>query len=169
MSQVTQRQGVYLSTMNVLAEAGINFDDGQNVEAVITKELRAQIISVVTTSILSGEVEMSVDGRAKYNDEKKMKGYVGGLVSNWFRKDTRLNGGTKHEIKNPGSRTGAGDEQLKALKALRTAKAGDASAVEAIDTAIAARKAELGQAKTPQLTDEMLACLPSALRAKLNI
>ncbi len=168
---LNQREGVYTATLNVLAEAGINFDDGQpgGVEAVVTKEHRAQIIGIVTSAILSGEVEMSAEGRAKYSDEAKMKGYVGGLVSNWFKKDKRLNGNVTHAISNPGSRAGAGDEQLKALKALRATRAEDPSAVAAIDAAIAERKAELAQAKAPVLSDEMLALIPSDLRSKLGI
>ena len=168
---LTQREGVYVSTMNVLAEASINFDDGQagGVEAVVTKELRARIISVVTTSIMSGEVVMSDEGRAKYDSEKKMSTYVNGLVSNWFHKDLRLNGNAKHQIKNPGSRAGAGDEQLKALKALRSAKSDDQVALTQIDNAIAERKAELNQKKAPQITEEVLALIPASLRSKLNI
>ena len=64
----------------------------------------------------------------KYSTIEKMRSYASGLVNNWFRKDIRLNGGMKYEVKNPGSRQGAGDQQLKALKTLRDMKAGDAEA-----------------------------------------
>jgi hypothetical protein len=166
-----QREAVYLATMAVLADHGINFDDGQagGVEAVVTKELRRDIIQVVTTSLLAGETEMSAEGRAKYTDEKSMKGYVNGLVSNWFRKDLRFNGNVKHEIKAPGSRAGSGDEVLKALKTLREVKADDAEAVVLIDAKIAERKAEIGTKKTATITDEMLALVPAELRAKLGL
>lgn len=165
---MNQRESVYQSTMNVLADAEIAFDDGQNVEDVVTKELRKSVIAVVTASIISGETEMSTEGRAKYCDEQKMRNYVSGLVSNWFRKDKRLNGGVKHEIKNPGSRVGSGDEQLKALKALRATKTDDADALAAIDEAIAARKAEVGTKKV-EVTEAQLALIPEGLRAKLGL
>lgn len=167
---LTQREGVYVSTMNVLADAGVNFDDGQvAILSIITKAQTDAIVAVVTTGILSGEIVMSTDGRSKYTDEPKMKGYVKGLVNNWFRKDTRLNGDTKHVAKNPGSRAGAGDSQLKALKALRTAKADDAEALAAIDQAITERKAELAVNKVATLTEEQIAAIPADLRAKLGL
>lgn len=164
-----QRQGVYTAAMNVLAEADINFDDGQDIRLIMTKELKAQVVSVVTQNLISGEIDMAAESRVKYHDEKTMSKYVSGLVKNWFDKDLRLNGDTKHVVKNPGSRAGAGDDQLKALKTLRTAKEGDAEAVVAIDQAIAERKAELATKKAPEMTEDMLACLPTALRAKLKI
>lgn len=167
---LNQRQGVYVSTMNVLAESGVNFDDGQvPILSIITKAQTDAVVMCVTTGILAGEIEMSAEGRAKYNDAAKMTGYVKGLVNNWFRKDPRLNGDTKYVAKNPGSRAGAGDEQLKALKILRTSKEGDAAALIAIDQAIADRKAELGAAKAVTLTAEQIEAIPADLRAKLGL
>ena len=170
-STMKQNQAVYVATMNCLADAGIPFDDHQEggVEKVVTKEIRANIIACVTNGLLSGEVEMSAEGKAKYDTEGKMRGYVSGLVSNWFRKDTRLNGNVKHTVKNPGSRAGAGDEQIKALKLLREVKADDAEAVAEIDKAIERRRAELKPTRSVELTDEQIALLPADLRAKLSL
>lgn len=165
---MNQREAVYTTTLNALADAGVAFDDGQNVEDVVTKDMRKSIIACISSAILKGEVEMSAEGRVKYADEPKMRNYVSGLVSNWFRKDKRLNGGVKHEIKNPGSRAGAGDEQLKALKTLRATKTDDADALKAIDEAIASRKAELGTKKV-EITEEMLSLIPADLRSKLGL
>ena len=171
MSTVNQRQAVYVATMNVLAEHEIPFDDGQagGAEKVVTKDMRASIVDGISLAILNGEVEMSTEGKAKYNDLKKMKTYVSGLVSNWFRKDPRLNGNTKHQAKNPGSRAGAGDEQIKALKTLLTVKAGDAEAVAAIEQAIEARKTEISASKQVELTPAMIECLPAELKTKLGL
>ena len=168
---INQREAVYVTTMNVLADHEIPFDDGQagGAEAVVTKDMRKSIVDCISLAILAGEVEMSTEGKAKYNDIKKMKTYVSGLVSNWYRKDPRLNGATKYKAKNPGSRAGSGDEQIKALKTLRQVKAEDAEAVAVIDQAIEARKAELGASKTVELTDDMIACLPAELRSKLGL
>lgn len=172
MSQVMkQKDAVYTTTMNVLAENNVPFDDGQEggVEKVVSKEIRASIIGAVTSAILAGEVVMSADGLAKYDTEDKMRGYVSGLVSNWFRKDSRLNGNVKYEIKNPGSRAGAGDSQMKALKDLRAAKADDEAAVKVIDEAIEKRKNELKATKTVEITEETIAALPEDVRAKLGL
>ena len=170
MSQ-NQKSGVYEATMNVLADAGINFDDNQagGLKAVMTKELRAKIIAVVTQGLVSGNISMAAESRQVYDDEKKMTGYVGGLVTNWFNKDTRFNEGQKHVTKNPGSRAGSGDDQLKALKVLRATKATDFEAVAIIDEAIAARQAELGESKKVELTEEMLSFIPASLRESLKI
>jgi hypothetical protein len=168
---MNQREAVYVTTMNVLADNNISFDDGQEggVEKVVTKEIRASVIGVVVQGFLSGEVEMSAEGKTKYfSDPKKLKSYVNGLVSNWYRKDERLNGNVKHVIAKPGSRAGVGDDQIKALKALRATKADDAEALKAIDAAIELRKSEI-KPKAVELTDAMLALIPAELKAKLNI
>lgn len=169
---MNQREAVYVTTMNVLADNNVNFDDEQagGVEKVLTKDMRATVILTICQGFLAGEVEMSEDGKAKYfADEKKLKSYVNGLVSNWYRKDKRLNGGVKHEIKNPGSRAGAGDDQIKALKALRETKVGDAEALAAIDAAIEARKSEIKPTNKVELTDAMIALIPADLKAKLGL
>lgn len=171
MSKLNQRESVYVATLNVLADAGVNFDDGQSPTAteLVSKDMRKSIMSIVTTSIMSGETDMSTEGRAKYDTEDKMRSYVSGLVNNWFRKDPRLNGSTKYTAKNPGSRAGAGDEQLKALKALRATKTDDAEALAVIDQAIEARKAELGKAKVVELTAEQIEALPESVRKSLGL
>lgn len=51
-------------------------------------------------------------------DDAGLKKYIPGLVNNWVRKDTRLNGGTKYETKKPGSRMGSGDAVLKNMRVL---------------------------------------------------
>jgi hypothetical protein len=165
-----QRECVYVTTMNVLADAGVNFDDGQadGVKPLVTDAMLKSIVGICALSILSGETEMTAEGRAKYTDEKKMRVYASGLVNNWFRKDKRLNGGVKHEAANPGSRAGSGDEQLKALKAFRATKT-DAAELKLIDEAIATRKAEIAQTKAVVLTDEQIALIPESLRSLLKI
>ncbi len=170
MSKLTQRESVFVATMNVLADAGISYDEGSTpVLEIVTKDMRSSIIGMVTQSIISGETVLSDEARAKFDTETKVRSYVCGLVNNWHRKDPRLNGNTKYVAKNPGSRQGAGDEQLKALKALRAVKAGDAEALKSIDAAIADRQAELAQAKAPTLSDEQLAMIPEDIRKKLGM
>lgn len=166
---MNQKEAVYVTTMNILAEAEIPFDDGMDVSKIITKEQRATVIAIVSKGFLDGEVEMTTEAKAKYPTMDKMKGYVNGLVSNWFRKDERLNGGGKYVAKNPGSRAGVGDAQLKALKTLREMKAGDADAIKAIDEHIAKRKAELNVAKQVILTPDQIAKLPPELRISLGL
>lgn len=171
MSKLNQRQSVYLATMNVLADSNINFDDGQSPTAaeLVTKDMRQSIMSIVTQSIISGETEFSAEATAKHDTEAKVRSYVSGLVNNWFRKDTRLNGGTKYVTKSPGSRQGSGDEQLKALKALRATKSDDAEALQVIDAAIESRKSELGKSKVVTMTAEQVEALPASVREALGL
>jgi hypothetical protein len=51
-------------------------------------------------------------------DDAALLKYIPGLVNNWVRKDKRLNGGSKYEAKNPGSRAGSGDPMVREMKAL---------------------------------------------------
>ena len=163
-----QKEAVYVTTMNVLAEAEIPFDDGMNVSELITKDQRAQVIAIIANDFLAGEIEMTAEAKVKYSTLDKMKGYVNGLVSNWYRKDTRLNGGGKYVAKNPGSRAGVGDAQLKALKTLRTLKADDKEALKAIDEHIARRQKEIGEEKAKTVTVD-LSKIPPELAAQLGL
>lgn len=130
-------------------DAGHDFEDGMNVDAVISDNMRKSIIDIVCAGFSKGEVELkdTPSNREKLANPTKLRGYVGGLVSNWFRKDERLNGDTKYAIKNPGSRAGSTDPQLKALRALAVQFKGTPketiikSQIEARQSAIAKEKA----------------------------
>lgn len=149
MSNMNQKQGVYVVVMNVLAEKGIGFDDGQETSAkeLLGKEGTKQVRDVVAAALMGGEIEMTADSRIKYSTEEAMKEYSSGLVNNWLRKDTRLNGGAKYEAKNPGSRSSSSDAQIKELKKLLILKADDSEACETIQAAIDARQAEITKEK----------------------
>lgn len=87
-----------------------------------------------------------------------LKKYIPGLVNNWLRKDKRLNGNTKYQAKNPGSRAGTGDESIKAMRTLLSATT-DVDARAQIEAAIQARLNELKPKPTVNV-----AALPEALR-----
>lgn len=118
-------------------------------QVTLTKDQRHEVIAAITQAIQLGTVEFSTEAKAKYDTTEKVRTYVGGLVNNWLRKDPRLNGNTKYQAANPGSRTNSGDEQLKALKQLRKqiAQSGDTTKLAEVDTAITNRQAELKAAK----------------------
>src|SRR5665213_1962213 len=87
---------------------------------VPTKPQLQQIYEYVALELHEGRAFLKPESRIKYATlESLRKDYVPGMVSNWIRKDLRLNGGEKYETKNPGSRAGQGDDQLKNLKALK--------------------------------------------------
>jgi hypothetical protein len=80
----------------------------------LSKDERAQVMSTLYADFQAGKIQF--DGELPA--EKELRSYVSGLISNWLRKDSRLNGNTKYVPKNPGTRTGVGDEAMKAMRAL---------------------------------------------------
>lgn len=160
---ISQRQSVFGAVIAVL-----KLDNDFKGTVELTKEQRSEVIEMVTDGITGGTVEFSDKAKAKYSTREKVHGYVGGMVSNWLRKDTRLNGGEKYETKNPGSRAGQGDEVLKNLKALLAQQTTDANK-SAVNTEIEKRQAELKAAKAKTITvdaskipDELKHLIPQA-------
>jgi hypothetical protein len=140
---VNQKQGVYDAVVAFCEENDIHFEDGMKLE--LTKEQRSTVVEMVTQALIAGEIDFSDVAREKHDTEQKKRTYCNGLVSNWLRKDKRLNGNTTYEIKNPGSRAGQGDEQLKNLKLLyKTIDDEDQKATvqEAIDKRVEELKTE---------------------------
>lgn len=151
-----QNDAVFSAVCEVLGQSSFS-------QAVsLSKEQRGQIIEIVTDGILNGRVDFSSEAQAKYNSPDKVRGYTSGMVNNHLRKDKRLNGGAKYEAKNPGSRAGQGDAQLKAMKALRS-QLTDSDSVAEIETAIENRIAELKAAKVKTIAFDASA-LPEHLR-----
>lgn len=152
---MTQRQGVYVAVMNFLADKGTAFDDGQTPTAaeLITKDDRAKIVALIAGGFNTNEIAMTSEAAAKYCTPEGKTKYSGELLSNWLRKDERLNGGGKYQPKNPGSRTNSKDSMLVNLKNLRTLQeqSGNTEAIQAIDAAIAARQTELAIEKAPAI------------------
>lgn len=154
----SQRESVFAAVCLVCG------DFGNKIEP--TKEQRAKIVELVVADFKSNQAVLSDDARAKFDTDAKLKTYTSGLVSNWIRKDTRLNGGEKYETKNPGSRAGQSDEMLKNLKALRS-QLTDTSHIAAVDEKIAEREAELAKTKAKTVTINVDA-IPEDLRYLLD-
>ena len=157
---MSQKESVFTAVVSVIGEV-----DGV---VNLNKDQRKQVIDCVTDSIQANETDFSTEARAKYTTRELIKGYVNGMVSNWLRKDTRLNGGEKYVTKNPGSRAGSGDEVLKNLKALK-ATLSDAAHISAVDEEIEKRTTELAQAKAKtvvidinKIPEELRHLIPSA-------
>jgi len=129
----------------------INFTDGDRVE--LTKDQKAKVKSILVEGFESGEIELK-------SEQEDLNKYVNGLINNWLRKDTRLNGGTQYKIKNPGSRTGNTDPQVKNLRLLKKTVT-DADALADIEAAIVARLAEIKPEKVVQVDAE---AIPEELR-----
>jgi len=153
MNKMTQKEAVFQA---VVAVTGFNGEGTVN----ITKEQRAQVNAILFEGFRNERIELD----REYTDSD-LKGYVSGLQSNWLRKDKRLNGGTKYEAKNPGSRAGSSDPQLKAMNALLSTLTDENERAE-VQSYIDSRKSELASAKQAKVVD--FSALPADLAAKFG-
>jgi len=172
MKVKSQREAVYQAIVNAYSEAGIHFEDGMDVSGQVQGEFRAGVQAILCEGFRGGTIEFEAtpSNKEKLANPSKLSAYVSGLISNWVRKDTRLNGGDKYVAKNPGSRTGQSDEQMKTLRALKKQFAGtDKEAL--VDAQIEKRKAEIAAAKTKTvaLTPEQIDALPADVRESLGL
>lgn len=166
----SQREAVYAATIAVLSNHGIEFEDGMDVSELVSKDMKQEIYAILCEGFRQGEIVLAdtASNKTKLSNPSEMTKYVNGLVNNWFRKDTRFNGGTKYVAKNPGSRAGQGDEQLKALKILKSKFANDPTKAATIQQHIDARVAEI-QAKKAESVTVDISALPSDLVAALGL
>ena len=125
-----------------------------------TPEQLKQINMILFEGFKSGKISISVE-----KSDSDLKSYVSGLTSNWLRKDKELNGGVKYTAKNPGSRAGSSDPQLKALRTLITTVTTDEERAE-VQSYIDARMTELNAAKQAKTVD--FSALPADLAAKFS-
>jgi len=120
----------------------------------LTKEER----STVQAALIAGFQNGSIAYQGDATDTTKLTSYVSGLVSNWLRKDKRMNGNVAYVAKNPGTRTGAGDEALKAMRTLLSATTDEEARAE-IQVEIDKRVGELKPKKVINVD-----ALPESLR-----
>jgi hypothetical protein len=158
MSAISQKEAVFSAVTSVLSEAGIQVNESDNYNDSLTRELRASVTSILVEGFKSGTVALD----KTFADDSELRTYCSGLTSNWLRKDKRLNGGTKYVAKNPGSRVGSSDPQLKALRALLSTKEDETSRAE-IQSFIDARVASFKAASKPAKVIDVDS-LPAELR-----
>ena len=167
----TQREAVFVATIAALSQAGITFVVGETIiHDVMTKEVRANVVDRVCTMFQSGEVAFkdTDSNSSKLSDTKELRKYVAGLVTNWHNKDKSFNAGAKYETKNPGSRAGAQDEQIKELKNLKThlEAVGNTEGVAKVAEAITARLEELKTLNSSKKLPEVdMTKIPEHLRS----
>lgn len=148
MSKMSQKEAVFSAVTNVCTD----FDGGAYTP---TKEQRASVNQILFEGFRNGTIECE-----REYDDSGLKAYVSGLQSNWLRKDKRLNGGTQYVAKNPGSRAGSTDPQIKAMRVLLSTQEDPAKKAE-IQTFIDARLAAIKPSKSVEIDVE---ALPEALR-----
>lgn len=147
MSKLSQKEAVFKAVVEVTGHTG---------EGVCspTREQRAMVNTILFEGFRSGTIELD----REFTDQE-LKAYVSGLQSNWLRKDKRLNGGIAYVAKNPGSRAGSGDPQLKAMRGLLASLTDPTERAE-VQRYIDQRVAELSKAKQPEID---VSALPAEL------
>ena len=151
MTKMTQKEAVFQAVTNVCEPADGAFTP--------SKEQRASVNQILFEGFRSETIVLD----REYTDTE-LKAYVSGLQSNWLRKDKRLNGNTQYVAKNPGSRAGSTDPQIKAMRALLATKSDPSERAE-IQTFIDSRVAEVKPAKTVTINVDDL---PEALKHLAN-
>lgn len=110
--KISQKDAVYSVTIETLNENNISFEEGIDcMSSVVDKDIRNTIVEKLLNLFENNKVIVN-----KQQEDSDLKRYVSGLVSNWAKKDDRLNGGVKHEIKNPGSKLGSTDPVIVELR-----------------------------------------------------
>jgi hypothetical protein len=142
---ISQKECVYLAVCEVI---GV---DGFNGKAELSKEQLSKVHGIVTDVMSDGGAELSAEAKAKYCTRELLLTYVKGMVNNWLRKDTRLNGGSKYVTKNPGSRSGSKDPQLSELYKLKSLVAHDDESVAKVESAIKLRLEQIAAEKAPKV------------------
>lgn len=153
MNKMSQKEAVFQAVCNVTGHKG----EGT---VSISKEQRAQVNAILFEGFRAGSIELD----REYTDSD-LKGYVSGLQSNWLRKDKRLNGGVQYAAKNPGSRAGSTDPQLKAMRALLSTLTDETERAE-VQSYIDAKISEINATKQAKVVD--FSALPADLAAKFN-
>lgn len=150
-NKMSQKEAVFSAVTNVCGT--------QDAAYMPSKDERASVNQILFEGFRSGSIEYKGDVAALSDSD--LKGYVSGLQSNWLRKDKRLNGNVQYVAKNPGSRAGSTDPQIKAMRVLLSTQEDPAKRAE-IESFISARLATIKPTKTTELTDEQKAVLEAA-------
>ena len=162
-----QSDAVLAATISVCADAGVDFEQGVTVaDDVVTDTMRKSIAHILAEGFRGGKIDLAdtPSNQEKLTNPSKMNQYVSGLISNWFRKGSELNGSTKYAPKNPGSRAGQSDAQLKALIMLEKQFAGTPKATE-IAKHIEARRNEIAATKAKTVTVDLSVLSPELVAA----
>lgn len=142
---ISQKQAVSNAVKSIHSE--YEFNGETTLKSQLTPESKKQMRALLFEAFQAGEVVYSKNP-ANLQDDKYLTKYVSGLLDNWVRKNPEFNNNFKdtptgkYEAKNPGSRAGSGDEQVREMrKLLKTIT--DPKIKAQVQTAIDERIAEI--------------------------
>lgn len=145
MSKQSQREATYNAIVSVLESNAIAFNPGDDVKNLLTSSMKKTVRSELVNGFNNNTIAAGDDFMSKFGSEIELNKYCSGLISNWIKKDTRLNGNSKYQVVNKGIRAGHGDAQVKELRKLLKVTSGteaEQEVAEALSNRIAQVKAE---------------------------
>lgn len=157
---VSQKDGVFGAVVAYLEEKSIPFEEGAKAVDLST-DARKTIVGMLVAATEAGELT-----RKSNKSGQSLEQYWSGTLSNWLRRDPRLNGGVeKVEPKNPGSRAGSGDAELRELKKLmqQVEVTGNAEHITAVQEAIDNRMKIVEAEKAKKIAVDLSKIDPSLL------
>jgi len=140
---VSQREIVYTTVTAVFAQNKVVFTPSQSVaKDLCTSDLRKAVTLDIMAAFKAGQVEFKATeaNAKKVASEPELRKYISGLITNWFNKDPRLNGGVGGSSASTGTKSSGGrmssDPEIKRLRNLHktlvaAGKSLEASTVEA--------------------------------------
>jgi len=137
---VNQKQAV----TNVVLSTFPDYEMGGEVilKDILTTDIKKQMRTALFEAFRANEVTMSETAQAKSSNDAYLTKYVSGLLDNWVRKNKDFNNGSAYVTKNPGSRAGSGDEQIKELRKLLKTQS-EPTIIAQVEKAIQERLAEI--------------------------
>jgi hypothetical protein len=91
---ITQKRAVYDAIMKAIRDCKVKVGAKEDVAKVLTPEARAEATKLLVAMFRRGRVgfKQTKANKDKLGDEKLLNAYISGLITNWLRKDERLNG-----------------------------------------------------------------------------
>lgn len=166
MTKVNQKTATVNTILSVLENRGVSYELGGEVimSEILTSDDKSKVRDILFTMFKSGAVEYKEAFQEKVDNDSELKKYISGLVNNWVKKNKDFNAGQAYKAKNPGSRAGQTDSQIKEMRKL-LAVTPDESAKAAIQEAIDKRLAEIQAEKQKDVAIDMSKIDPELLKS----
>lgn len=151
MSKQSQREATYNAIVTVLSTNNVSFTEGDDVKNVLTASMKKEVRKMLVSGFNDNTIATGDSFNNKFSSDTELNKYCSGLISNWIKKDTRLNGNSKYQVINKGIRAGHGDSQVKELRKLLKVTSGT-DAEQDVAAALNARIAQVKAEKSPSVT-----------------
>lgn len=144
MTKQNQRTATVNTILSVLEDRGVSYElnGPTRISDVLNDSDKAKVRELLFTAFRSGSIEYKDSFQSKVDDDSELKKYISGLVNNWIRKAKEFNSGQTYKAKNPGSRAGSQDPEVKEMRKLLSVTT-DPQSRTMIEQAISERIAEL--------------------------